>query len=106
MARMRITIFHGIFQKKLHCAKLGSVHPKIVVKFESLKFLQLLLFKSLEDWEVSLLQFMQRFQKFENPTKGEDVLTGRIKKLYEDITAGFCNLEDETRASRKEEERK
>ncbi|GJS76364.1 hypothetical protein Tco_0726245 [Tanacetum coccineum] len=29
-------------------------------KFESLKFLQRQLFRSLEDWEVSLLQFMQR----------------------------------------------
>ncbi|GJS31009.1 hypothetical protein Tco_0491629 [Tanacetum coccineum] len=30
--------------------------------FESLKFLQLQLFKSLEDWEVSSLQFMQRIR--------------------------------------------
>ncbi|GKB84373.1 hypothetical protein Tco_0956645 [Tanacetum coccineum] len=29
---------------------------------ESLKFLQLQLFKSLEDWEVSSLQFMQRYR--------------------------------------------
>ncbi|GKB04090.1 hypothetical protein Tco_0832233 [Tanacetum coccineum] len=31
-------------------------------EFESLKFLQLQLFRSLEDWEVSTLQFMQRYR--------------------------------------------
>ncbi|GJV71676.1 hypothetical protein Tco_1491671 [Tanacetum coccineum] len=31
-------------------------------EFESLKFLQLQLFRHLEDWEVSLLQFMQRIK--------------------------------------------
>ncbi|GKB34320.1 V-type proton ATPase catalytic subunit A, partial [Tanacetum coccineum] len=36
-------------------------------------------------------------QKFEDPAEGEDVLTGKFKKLYEDLTAGFRNLEDETR---------
>nr|GEX81092.1 V-type proton ATPase catalytic subunit A [Tanacetum cinerariifolium] len=36
-------------------------------------------------------------QKFEDPAEGEDVLTEKFKKLYEDLTAGFRNLEDETR---------
>ncbi|GKB32468.1 ribonuclease H-like domain-containing protein [Tanacetum coccineum] len=33
-----------------------------VFQFELLKFLQCQLFRSLEDWEVSLLQFMQRYR--------------------------------------------
>ncbi|GJU77692.1 hypothetical protein Tco_1274762 [Tanacetum coccineum] len=33
------------------------------VMFESLKFLQRQLFRSLEDWEVSSLQYMQRWSK-------------------------------------------
>ncbi|KAL8242784.1 hypothetical protein R6Q59_013086 [Mikania micrantha] len=36
-------------------------------------------------------------QKFEDPAEGEDVLIGKFKKLNEDLTAGFRNLEDETR---------
>ncbi|KAG0623245.1 hypothetical protein M758_3G159100 [Ceratodon purpureus] len=35
--------------------------------------------------------------KFEDPADGEDELTGRFKKLYDDLTAGFRNLEDEYR---------
>ncbi|KAG0583743.1 hypothetical protein KC19_3G159700 [Ceratodon purpureus] len=35
--------------------------------------------------------------KFEDPADGEDELTGRYKKLYDDLTAGFRNLEDEYR---------
>uniref|UniRef100_A0A1S4CXZ2 V-type proton ATPase catalytic subunit A n=1 Tax=Nicotiana tabacum TaxID=4097 RepID=A0A1S4CXZ2_TOBAC len=36
-------------------------------------------------------------QKFEDPAEGEDVLVGKFKKLHDDLTAGFRNLEDETR---------
>ncbi|KAI7985683.1 hypothetical protein LOK49_LG14G02287 [Camellia lanceoleosa] len=36
-------------------------------------------------------------QKFEDPAEGEEALVGKFKKLYEDLTAGFRNLEDETR---------
>jgi V-type H+-transporting ATPase subunit A len=35
--------------------------------------------------------------KFEDPSDGEDVLTEKYKKLYDDLTAGFRNLEDEYR---------
>jgi V-type H+-transporting ATPase subunit A len=35
--------------------------------------------------------------KFEDPADGEDVLTGKFKKLYDDLTAAFRNLEDEYR---------
>jgi V-type H+-transporting ATPase subunit A len=35
--------------------------------------------------------------KFEDPTDGEDVLTERFKKVYDDLSAGFRNLEDEYR---------
>ncbi|KAI7985675.1 hypothetical protein LOK49_LG14G02290 [Camellia lanceoleosa] len=36
-------------------------------------------------------------QKFEDPAEWEEVLMGKFKKLHEDLTAGFRNLEDETR---------
>ncbi|XP_057968606.1 V-type proton ATPase catalytic subunit A [Malania oleifera] len=36
-------------------------------------------------------------QKFEDPAEGEDVLIAKFKKLNEDLTTGFRNLEDETR---------
>lgn len=38
-----------------------------------------------------------RSQKFEDPAEGEDVLVAKFKKLNEDLTSGFRNLEDETR---------
>ncbi|CAA6669608.1 unnamed protein product [Spirodela intermedia] len=36
-------------------------------------------------------------QKFEDPAEGEDVLVGKFKQLYDDLTSGFRNLEDELR---------
>ncbi|XVE89291.1 hypothetical protein DITRI_Ditri19aG0190800 [Diplodiscus trichospermus] len=36
-------------------------------------------------------------QKFEDPAEGEEALVAKFKKLYEDLTAGFRALEDETR---------
>ncbi|XP_066369133.1 V-type proton ATPase catalytic subunit A-like [Miscanthus floridulus] len=36
-------------------------------------------------------------QKFEDPAEGEEALVGKFKKLYDDLTAGFRNLEDEAR---------
>lgn len=36
-------------------------------------------------------------QKFEDPAEGEDALVAKFKKLHDDLTAGFRNLEDETR---------
>ncbi|XP_048617543.1 V-type proton ATPase catalytic subunit A-like isoform X2 [Brassica napus] len=36
-------------------------------------------------------------QKFEDPAEGEAALVAKFKKLYEDLTAGFRALEDETR---------
>lgn len=36
-------------------------------------------------------------QKFEDPAEGEAALTGKFQKLYDDLTAGFRNLEDENR---------
>jgi len=36
-------------------------------------------------------------QKFEDPAEGEDALVAKFKKLYDDLTAGFRNLEDEAR---------
>ena len=36
-------------------------------------------------------------QKFEDPAEGEDALVAKFKKLNEDLTAAFRNLEDETR---------
>ncbi|KAK3004336.1 hypothetical protein RJ639_018560 [Escallonia herrerae] len=36
-------------------------------------------------------------QKFEDPSEGEEALVAKFKKLNEDLTAGFRNLEDETR---------
>lgn len=38
-----------------------------------------------------------RSQKFEDPAEGEEALVAKFKKLYDDLTAGFRNLEDETR---------
>jgi hypothetical protein len=36
-------------------------------------------------------------QKFEDPAEGEDTLVAKFKKLYDDLTVGFRNLEDEAR---------
>jgi V-type H+-transporting ATPase subunit A len=36
-------------------------------------------------------------QKFEDPAEGEDVLVAKFQKLYDDLTTGFRNLEDEAR---------
>ncbi|AQK60306.1 vacuolar proton pump3 [Zea mays] len=36
-------------------------------------------------------------QKFEDPAEGEEALVGKFKKLYDDLTTGFRNLEDEAR---------
>ncbi|WZZ67098.1 hypothetical protein YC2023_078468 [Brassica napus] len=36
-------------------------------------------------------------QKFEDPAEGEAALVAKFKKLYEDLSAGFRALEDETR---------
>ncbi|KAL0319545.1 UNVERIFIED_CONTAM: V-type proton ATPase catalytic subunit A [Sesamum angustifolium] len=36
-------------------------------------------------------------QKFEDPAEGEEALVAKFKKLNDDLTAGFRNLEDETR---------
>ncbi|KAG6400007.1 hypothetical protein SASPL_141495 [Salvia splendens] len=36
-------------------------------------------------------------QKFEDPAEGEDALIAKFQKLHDDLTAGFRNLEDETR---------
>ncbi|GJY55665.1 hypothetical protein Tco_0454780, partial [Tanacetum coccineum] len=40
-----------------------------VFQFESVKFLQRQLFRSLEDWEVSSLKFMQRYGYIRNHKK-------------------------------------
>ncbi|KAH6821469.1 vacuolar ATP synthase subunit A [Perilla frutescens var. hirtella] len=36
-------------------------------------------------------------QKFEDPAEGEEALVAKFQKLHDDLTAGFRNLEDETR---------
>lgn len=36
-------------------------------------------------------------QKFEDPAEGEAALVAKFKKLHEDLSNGFRNLEDETR---------
>ncbi|XP_043725712.1 V-type proton ATPase catalytic subunit A-like [Telopea speciosissima] len=36
-------------------------------------------------------------QKFEDPAEGEAALVAKFSKVHEDLTAGFRNLEDETR---------
>ncbi|GJM90347.1 hypothetical protein PR202_ga06619 [Eleusine coracana subsp. coracana] len=36
-------------------------------------------------------------QKFEDPAEGEEVLVAKFQRLYDDLTAGFRNLEDEAR---------
>ncbi|XP_062223940.1 V-type proton ATPase catalytic subunit A isoform X2 [Phragmites australis] len=36
-------------------------------------------------------------QKFEDPVEGEEALVAKFKKLYDDLTTGFRNLEDEAR---------
>lgn len=38
-----------------------------------------------------------RSQKFEDPAEGKEVLIAKFQKLYDDLTAGFRNLEDEAR---------
>lgn len=46
--------------------------------------------QSLESIFVSCMS-----QKFEDPAEGEEALTAKFKKLYEDLAVGFCNLEGE-----------
>eukprot|EP00246_Nothoceros_aenigmaticus_P014759 TRINITY_DN5819_c0_g1_i1.p1 TRINITY_DN5819_c0_g1~~TRINITY_DN5819_c0_g1_i1.p1 ORF type:complete len:624 (+),score=118.01 TRINITY_DN5819_c0_g1_i1:343-2214(+) len=36
-------------------------------------------------------------QKFEDPAEGEEALTGKFQKLYDDLASGFRNLEEEYR---------
>jgi V-type H+-transporting ATPase subunit A len=38
-----------------------------------------------------------RSQKFEDPAEGEAALVEKYKRLYEDLSAGFRNLEDDYR---------
>ena len=45
----------------------------------------------------SSMMEINRSQKFEDPAEGEAALVAKFKKLYEDLTAGFRALEDETR---------
>lgn len=44
-----------------------------------------------------LIYLICRSQNFEDPAEGETTLVAKFKKLYDDLTVGFCNLEDETR---------
>jgi hypothetical protein len=46
---------------------------------------------------LTVLYIHYRSQKFEDPAEGEDALVAKFKKLYDDLTAGFRNLEDEAR---------
>ncbi|GKB00083.1 hypothetical protein Tco_0828076 [Tanacetum coccineum] len=48
--------------KQMRVIERLSITQAEVFQFESLKFLQRQLFKSLKDWEVSSLQFMQRYR--------------------------------------------
>ncbi|KAE9468080.1 hypothetical protein C3L33_00028, partial [Rhododendron williamsianum] len=49
-------------------------------------------------WRFSMLIYLIcRSQKFEDPAEGETALVAKFKKLYDDLTAGFRNLDDETR---------
>jgi len=38
-----------------------------------------------------------RSQKFEDPVEGEEKLVAKFKKLYDDLTQAFRQLEDELR---------
>ncbi|GJZ53750.1 hypothetical protein Tco_0608635 [Tanacetum coccineum] len=55
-------------------------------KFESLKYVQRQLFRSLEDWEVSSLQCMQRYKALMNELVNDGV---NLSKL--EINTGFIN---------------
>ncbi|GKA66306.1 hypothetical protein Tco_0766114 [Tanacetum coccineum] len=61
----------------------GSEEVISNLKFESLKFLQRQLFRSLEDWEVSLLQCMQRSSE----QKPELMLTNEFEAKYNKVKA-------------------
>ena len=47
--------------------------------------------------DIDTLFVLNRSQKFEDPAEGEDVLIAKFQKLYDDLTTGFRNLEDEAR---------
>ena len=49
------------------------------------------------DFKVYFLFLSISSQKFEDPAEGEAALVGKYKKLYEDLTTGFRNLEDDYR---------
>jgi V-type H+-transporting ATPase subunit A len=44
-----------------------------------------------------IINIYDRSQKFEDPAEGEAALVAKFKKLHEDLSDGFRNLEDETR---------
>lgn len=46
---------------------------------------------------VNVIPLFTSSQKFEDPAEGEEALVGKFKKLYDDLTAGFRNLEEEAR---------
>lgn len=53
---------------------------------------------SFEDMYLNQLIYpCYRSQKFEDPAEGEAALVAKFSKLHDDLTAGFRNLEDETR---------
>ncbi len=44
-----------------------------------------------------IINIYDRSQKFEDRAVGEAALVAKFKKLHEDLSDGFRNLEDETR---------
>ncbi|GJZ59035.1 hypothetical protein Tco_0614851 [Tanacetum coccineum] len=69
-----------------------NLNPLKQMRFESLKFLQRQLFRSLEDWEVSSLQCMQRLMMNSLQKKHQaiqTILTGLPKDIYAVVDS--CN---------------
>ncbi|KAJ8770230.1 hypothetical protein K2173_011766 [Erythroxylum novogranatense] len=69
----------------------------VVLFLSELWLLQLLLLTKLNDILCQLLWVFNSQLKFEDPAEGEPALVATFKQLHEDLTVGFCALEDETR---------
>ncbi|GJU79826.1 hypothetical protein Tco_1282191 [Tanacetum coccineum] len=84
-------IVHSAKEAKKFCMVQGEVD------FESLKFLQLQLFRSLEDWEISSLQFMQCSQEYMNDLEEEyqaRALLAKSKRFFKKGIQRFSSAKE------------
>ena len=72
---------------------LGFIGLNVIISF--IRIQNSVLFSLI--FRTFLLPFSRSSQKFEDPSEGEAVLVEKYKKLNEDLTNGFRNLEEDYR---------